>query len=96
MAKAKAQRGRSRAPAKVVPTSDEMTGAQFKAAREQLGMTLAQLAGHLGYPPHECEPGGPGIRSVSRWQVIGPPRPAQAHMERLLRDGVPKTLAKAA
>lgn len=95
MAKPKVRRGQKRAPAKVA--SDGMTGAEFKDAREKLKLTLAQLAAELGYPDHECQPGGPGIRSVSRWQVIGPPRPAEAHMLRLLVDADSKPkLRKAA
>ena len=63
-------------------TAAYMTGPQFQAAREQLGLTLAEMAAAMGYRGADLERGAAGIRAVSRWQEAGPPPPA----EQLTRD----------
>jgi transcriptional regulator with XRE-family HTH domain len=61
-----------------------MTGEQFKASRERLGLTLAEMAAAMGYKGADLERNAAGVAAVIRWQRAGPPPPAEQLTRQLL------------
>lgn len=67
-------------------TGPYMSGDQFKAARERLGMTLAEMAAAMGYRGADLERNAAGVAAVIRWQRAGPPPPAEQLTRQLLAE----------